>query len=411
MLSKQFLSFFSHKKSQEGMSFNALIGGILAFISIVALVYLVIMLIGIFSTSNQNVDSTINNYKELTRIVDNMLNDKAESLYFERLPLYVSSGYQIIGFDRFQDYVFDQANIKIYKPNSCKNKACICLYNGIPISNDGSTRDQGVIKCTIYNKPVKFFSKGRAYERGHPDTFGLERNDIAFPNAPRNNEYFDIAGDIFQPLLGVLKVHTYWMIRNVELTKTVYDNTIFMEISAVPDAELLRKEMTLDAAYVLLDQFLGTSLPQTVDELTIDPIIGGSEAKKFLEDHPELYQNKNYREFIVALYSVSGTNDVKNNVFKTVSYSTFHNQLPLDKNYEPIQSEILADYPPLKENEYDYTAQLTDLPPNVDNNWLASEQVELNPNENATISFYLADIGDFAERYRPGSSDAGAAWQ
>ena len=139
------------KKAQEGMSLNAVIGLILAFISVAILTYIIFVFIGIFSKSQQDLDSTVHNYEELILKVDEMIKNRDELVTLDRFPLYITDGYSIIGFDRFQNYVFDIAHNKIYKPSKCRNKACICLYVNPSFYDernfdDITRKDEGVVE-------------------------------------------------------------------------------------------------------------------------------------------------------------------------------------------------------------------------------------------------------------------------
>jgi hypothetical protein len=405
---------FSSKKADEGMSLNAIIGLILAVIAIAALTYLIFMVIGLFGKSNQELDSTVHNYEELTNLVKVMANNNDKNV--SRFPLYVSASYSIIGFDRFQNFVIDQVNDTIYKPSSCRNKACICLYNNPPFygkSNldDVTTKDSGVINCISYNQQIIFFSKGRAFDRGHPDTSGLMRKDIQFDGMPLDTEYFVIHGLLASNLLGFNILKTEWQIKNLELKMTEVDKKAYFEISAVPDAETVRKEMVREAGYKLLQEFMTMPVPQDINQLTLLQVEGPVVAKDFLENHPEVYQGKTYEEFLKALYTTEGGAE-KGSVFQSVSYSMFLDKMPKDVKGDFIPSGIFIDYPPLTSSgitdDYFVDWGLIGVTPTE---LLVSTSIDLGNNENAIVSFFITDLGNLPVPQRPDSSDAGAAWK
>jgi hypothetical protein len=72
------------RKAQEGMSLNAIIGLILAFISVAILTYIIFVFIGVFTKSQQDLDSTLNNYEELNLKVEEMIENRDDRFTIER---------------------------------------------------------------------------------------------------------------------------------------------------------------------------------------------------------------------------------------------------------------------------------------------------------------------------------------
>jgi len=396
-----FFKFSFSRKAQEGMSLNAVIGLVLAFIAVAVTVYVIFVFIGLFSKSQQELDSTLHNYHELTLKVEEIIKASEEFVEYERFPLYVSDGYSIIGFDKDQDHVIDQVENTIYKPSACRGQACICLYHMPAFYNsketdDETVRDIGVVDCVRYRKPIKFFSKYRPHRFGHKDTAGDERRDI-----PRDvileAEYFIIHGFMSVKWGPIRFFKTDWDINNIELRKTEEDDIIYLEISAVPDPDILRIEMIKEEAYKLLLDFLDTPVPQSLDDLTLIDVEAVL-TREFLEQNPDVYQNKNYEEFLIELYTVEGSPHEKQSVFKSVSYSMFYDEIPTDEYGDPVGSTIFIDYIPYTDTENDYLVDLGALVGVTPIDLLVSIPIEIyippssSPTEIAQVHFFITDI-------------------
>jgi hypothetical protein len=391
------------RKAQEGMSLNAIIGLILAFISVAILTYIIFVFIGVFTKSQQDLDSTLNNYEELNLKVEEMIENRDDRFTIERFPLYISDGYSIIGFDRFQNYIIDMANNKIYKPSKCRNKGCICLYvnppfyGGVTNFDDITRKDEGVVDCKRYNQHIVFGSKYRIFEKGHPDTTGMERG--GFPGFSYPMEYFVAHGYMsFRPFPGQMLFNrinlfkTDWNIQNVELIKQEYNDQIYFEISAIPDEETLRKEQIRETAFNMMQSFLPRFLPQSIPELTQHDI-EGELAAEILEENEELYLGKNYQGFLSALYESDLAFGEKRSVFISVSYSMFHNDV-LALGIDDIASMLYVDYPAFE------TVQIGDYEVNLGiqtfydpSGLLVETQFELQKSDTeAKLIFFISDI-------------------
>ena len=222
-------SFTKSKKGAFEISLSELIGGILAVVIILSLVYVGGKLTGIL-TSKKDYDSTINSFDVLAQRVKSLIQDPAD--FSSSTMLYtIADDYIIVGFN-YRDPSKEistqctKENIEKNRPKPlCQEKSCLCIYNDK--SGEDFSNNEVPIKCKPFDENIVFLEP-------------LDENDKSF-GGNRNGwdpTYYPNKGYEFLFVYGsYCKGGTDFGIKNLYIEKFKKDDNIFVYISKIGDKE------------------------------------------------------------------------------------------------------------------------------------------------------------------------------
>ncbi len=155
------------KKGSVEISLTELIGAVLAVIIILALVYVIAKITGVF-LSEKDYDSTVASFEVLTERIEGLIKDR--NYASSNLLYFLDNSYILVGFS-YKDSesmgtcqkgaIFKDAESLSRSRNLigslCENKACLCIYKDT-VSSDFDKDLQRPLKCEYFDKNVVFLA-------------------------------------------------------------------------------------------------------------------------------------------------------------------------------------------------------------------------------------------------------------
>jgi hypothetical protein len=150
----------SNAKAGIDLAPTSLLGIILGGIILIGLFYLGAKLAGIF-ISNQEYDSTINNFNVMIKHINNMMNDNDFS--FRKFAYNLDNNFILVGFsysdrDGTMHSTCRNENIKQSRPLLCEGYSCLCIYENTGFYDFDKDLDNRPLQCNKFDEKIVFLA-------------------------------------------------------------------------------------------------------------------------------------------------------------------------------------------------------------------------------------------------------------